>query len=350
MDYTTTIELLRRLIETPSHSRNEEGTAEILFAEMIRRGYTPQRIKNNVLVYNQYFSPEKPTVVLSAHHDTVRPNENYTRDPYLPTEIGGKIYGLGSNDDGASLVSLVALFDHFYSSSNLKYNLCLALSAEEECSGANGMELLYPQIINPELVVVGEPTGMDIAIAERGLMVLDCEVEGVAGHAAHSNTVNPIMEALTDLNWFNTYHFDKVSKTLGEVKMSVTIISAGSTHNVVPAKCNFTVDVRSNGCYSNLEILEIIKANVACSVKERSTRLNPSAIDTNHPFVKCCIEAGAKPFGSSTLSDQALVKCDSVKIGVGDSARSHTSDEYVLRSEIEEGIAKYIEIFKNYLI
>ncbi len=345
----TTIELLYKLIKTPSHSRSEEGTAELLYAEMLNRGFNPQRHKNNVYVYNREFADEKPTVVLSAHHDTVRPNENYTRDPYLPTEIDGKIYGLGSNDDGASLVSLVELFAHFYPLSNLKYNLCLALSAEEECSGANGMEALYPMIINPALVVVGEPTGMDVAIAERGLMVLDCEVEGVAGHAAHNNTVNPIMKALSDLNWFNTYRFDKVSETLGEVKMSVTIISAGTTHNVVPAKCQFTVDVRSNGCYSNPEILDIIKANVACSVKERSTRLNPSSIDVDHPFVKCCIEAGAKPFGSNTLSDQALVKCPSVKIGVGDSSRSHTSDEYVLRSEIEEGVAKYIEIFENFL-
>ncbi len=350
MNSASAINLLSRLIATPSLTREEGHSAQLLYDQMLTLGYAPQRIENNLIVYNKHFSPDLPTVVLCSHHDTVRPNENYTRDPFAPTLEDGKLYGLGSNDAGASLVSLLAAFDHFYSKQLKGCNLCLLLTAEEESSGHKGMGIMYDQIINPQLVVVGEPTSMDVAIAERGLMVLDCEVVGVSGHAAHGNTVNPIIEALDDIRWFNDYRFEKRSEMLGDVKMSVTVISAGTTHNVVPGKCHFTVDVRNNGLYSNLEILERVKANVSCTVIARSTRLGASSIEPSHPFVECCVRHGSKIFGSSTLSDQALVSCLSVKIGVGDTHRSHTADEYVLIDEIEEGIDRYIKILTDYLL
>lgn len=350
MESVEAIDLLKKMIATPSVTKNEEATAELLFNDMTERGYNAQRFSNNIIVYNKYFSTDKQTVVLCSHHDTVKPNENYTIDPFIPLVKDGKLYGLGSNDAGASLVSLYATFDHFYDREDLKYNLCLLLTAEEESSGVKGMGMMYEKVINPYLFVIGEPTSMDVAIAERGLMVLDCEVEGVSGHAAHNNTVNPIVGAIDDILWFTNYRFEKVSEVLGEVKMSVTVIAAGTTHNVVPGKCNFVVDVRSNGCYTNLEVLEVIKNSVKCKVKERSTRLNPSMIDINHDFVQACVRNGSKPFGSSTLSDQALVPCTSVKIGVGDTTRSHTSDEYVELAEIENGIEKYREIFRDFLV
>lgn len=350
MDTTfTAIKLLKELISTPSVTKNEGDTCALLIKELEGRGITTRRVRNNIIAYNKHFSEGKETLVLCSHHDTVRPNENYTRDPFTPSIEEGKLYGLGSNDAGASLVSLLTVFDHFYLSEDMRYNLCLLLTAEEESSGVNGMGIMYSEIINPHLVVVGEPTSMDVAVAERGLIVLDCEVEGVSGHAAHTNTVNPIIKAYEDIMWFTNHKFDKVSEVLGEVRMSVTVINAGSAHNVVPGKCFFTVDVRNNGCYSNLELLAYIKENVHCTVKERSTRLNASAIDIEHPFVKCCVASGSKIFGSSTLSDQALVACNSVKIGVGDTHRSHTSDEYILLDQIVNGIKQYKQILNNYL-
>ncbi|MFR9504146.1 MAG: M20/M25/M40 family metallo-hydrolase [Rikenellaceae bacterium] len=350
MNSAEAINLLSRLIATPSLTRSEHDSADLLYAEMVKLGFEPQRIENNLIVYNRHFSAELPTVVLCSHHDTVRPNENYTRDPFAPTLEGGKLYGLGSNDAGASLVSLLACFTHFYSMKLPHCNLCLLLTAEEESSGHKGMGIMYEKIVNPSLVIVGEPTSMDVAIAERGLMVLDCETVGVSGHAAHDNTVNPIIESLDDIRWFNDYRFEKRSDVLGDVKMSVTVISAGTSHNVVPGKCNFTVDVRNNGCYTNLEILEAVKQHVSCSVTARSTRLAASSIDATHPFVECCTRHGSQIFGSSTLSDQALVSCKSVKIGVGDTHRSHTADEFVYVNEIEEGIDRYIKILTDYLL
>ncbi len=350
MNSASAINLLSQLISTPSLTRSEEGSAGLLYATLLELGFNPQRVENNLIAYNKHFKAELPTVVLCSHHDTVRPNENYTRDPFVPTIEDGRLYGLGSNDAGASLVSLIAAFNHFYSKELPAHNLCLLLTAEEESSGHRGMGIMYDKIINPSLIVVGEPTSMDVAVAERGLMVLDCEVVGISGHAAHENTVNPIIKSLNDIQWFNDFRFDKVSEVLGRVKMNVTVIAAGTTHNVVPGKCHFTVDVRNNGCYTNIEILEIIKQHVECSVTARSTRLNASSIDQSHPFVECCLREGSKIFGSSTLSDQALTKCDSVKIGVGDTHRSHTADEYVLLSEIEEGIERYINILTDYLL
>ncbi len=349
MTTSQAIELLKELIATPSISREEEQSATLLYNYMEGRGLSPIRLRNNIIAYNKHYNPALTTVILSAHHDTVRPSSGYTRDAFTPHQEQGRIYGLGSNDDGASLVALLAVFENFYNATDLKYNLCIALSSEEECSGANGMELIYPSLKNPSLVVVGEPTSMQVAVAERGLMVVDCTAHGKAAHAAHSTGENAIIKAMSDINWFSSYKFDKVSPLLGEVKMSVTIIAAGTQHNIIPDECRFTVDVRSNGLYTNEEILDIIRQNVSCSVQERSTRLSASSIDITHPFVECCIASGAQPFGSSTLSDQALVRCPSAKIGIGDTLRSHTSDEYIEISEIENGIKQYIEIFTNYL-
>ncbi len=344
------IDLLVGLIKIPSTSSKEDASASYLVNYLQGRGYKVRRVVNNILLFNRHFDPAKKTVVLCAHHDTVPPNDGYTLDPYSPTVTDGRLYGLGSNDDGASLVALTATFEHFYNCDNLKYNLALLLTAEEEISGRNGIAMMQERIDNVELLVVGEPTKMDIAIAERGLMVVDCETIGVAGHAANYNTVNPILGAMDDIGWFRTYKFDRESEVLGEVKMSVTVIAAGERHNIVPSTCNFTVDIRNNGCYTNQEILETIKANVKSNAVARSTRLRPSQVTTDHPFVRCCMEQGAKPFGSNTLSDQSLVDWCSVKIGVGDTNRSHTADEYILVDEIESGIDRYIKIFNSYIL
>ncbi len=345
-----TIELLKRLIAIPSLSRQEDGTAELLFTVMQQRGFSPQRYGNNILAYNKHFSEDKQTIVLCSHHDTVPPNAGYTLDPYQPLEKEGRLYGLGSNDAGASLVSMLAVFSHFFDSEDLKYNLAVQFNAEEECSGSGGMEMMVGRVHNPHLYIVGEPTGMNVAVAERGLMVLDCTVEGVSGHAANYNTVNPITLAIDDIRWFSSFQFPRVSDVLGSVKMSVTIINAGTTHNTIPSECSFTVDVRSNGCYTNQEILEIVRQNVKCTVTPRSTRLNPSQIPIDHPFVQSCIRHGAQTFGSSTMSDQALIPTNSVKIGVGDTTRSHTANEWIATEEITQGIQKYTEILKDYIL
>ncbi len=347
-DITPYLNLLKELISTPSYSRQEDKTADILQNYLQSKSYETKRSDNNVWVLNKYFDCQKPTVLLCSHHDTVR-EKGYTIDPFSPIQKDSKLYGLGSNDAGASLVGLIAVFDNFYASQHLKYNLCLLLSAEEEVSGACGIESVKNIIPKPHFAVIGEPTDMNVAISERGLMVLDCRVEGVSGHAAHSNTINPIHTAISDLQWFSTYKFDKISSVLGEVKMSVTIICAGSQHNVIPNECTFTVDIRSNGMYTNEDILQIVKQNVNCCVKARSTRLSASSISRSHPFVECCTKCGSTAFGSSTLSDQALLDCDSVKIGIGSSERSHKADEFIYLQELQQGIDKYLLIFNNYL-
>ena len=340
---------MQELIKIPSYSREESVSADFLEKYFESKGYKCQRVNNNLLLYNKHFDLAKKTVVMCSHHDTVRPAKMYSFDAHSPFIKDDKLYGLGSNDAGASLVSLISVFEWFYNNDNLKYNLALLVSAEEEISGSCGIELMKKHISDVELLVVGEPTSMDVAIAERGLMVLDCYTLGVSGHAANSNTVNPIMLALDDIAWFRDYRFDKKSSVLNEVKMSVTVINSGEQHNVVPSECKFTVDVRNNGCYANKEILEIVKSNVACRVEARSTRLNSSSIDVDHKFVESCVRHGSKPFGSSTMSDQALVDWCSVKIGVGDSVRSHTSDEFVYTHQIKDGIERYIKIFEDYL-
>ena len=341
------IELLRRMIATPSVSREEERTADLLAESLTSRGVDPvHRSHNNVWVRNRWFDPAKPTILLNSHHDTVKPNSAYTRDPFAPDIEAGKLYGLGSNDAGASVVSLIAAFLHFYEAEGLRYNLCLALTAEEEVSGRNGIESILPELGELSFAIVGEPTGMELAIAERGLMVLDCVAHGKAGHAARNEGDNAIYRAMQDIEWFRTYRFPQESQLFGNVKMSVTVINAGTQHNVVPAECRYTVDVRVTDRYTNEEVLEIVRSHVASDVTPRSTRLKPSYIDPSHPIVAAGLALGRHTYGSPTTSDQALLSIPSLKMGPGDSARSHSADEFVYVAEIEAGIDQYIAMLE----
>ena len=340
------LELLKNLISIQSFSKEEDKTADLIGQFLQERGIKIHRKLNNIWAYNQHFDASKPTVLLNSHHDTVKPNSGYTRDPYEPEIEDGKLYGLGSNDAGGCLVSLIATFLYFYAQEDLAYNICLATTAEEEISGNNGLECIIPDLGELEFAIVGEPTEMQLAIAERGLLVLDCTVTGKAGHAAREEGDNAIYKALKDMEWFRNYRFAKVSEVFGALKMSVTIINAGSQHNVVPATCTFTVDVRVTDAYSNEEVLRIIRTNVDCDVKARSVRLKPSSIDKEHPLVQSGIALGRTTYGSPTTSDQALLSIPSVKVGPGDSARSHMADEYVFIKEIAEGIELYIDMLK----
>lgn len=342
------IELLRRMIATPSVSREEERTADLLAEFLTSRGVDPvHRSHNNVWVRNRWFDPAKPTILLNSHHDTVKPNSAYTRDPFAPDIEAGKLYGLGSNDAGASVVSLIAAFLHFYEAEGLRYNLCLALTAEEEVSGRNGIESILPELGELSFAIVGEPTGMELAIAERGLMVLDCVAHGKAGHAARNEGDNAIYRAMQDIEWFRTYRFPQESQLFGNVKMSVTVINAGTQHNVVPAECRYTVDVRVTDRYTNEEVLEIVRSHVASDVTPRSTRLKPSYIDPSHPIVAAGLALGRHTYGSPTTSDQALLSIPSLKMGPGDSARSHSADEFVYVAEIEAGIDQYVAMLET---
>lgn len=340
------LELLKQLISTSSFSKEEEQTANIIEQFLQQREVKTMRKLNNVWAYNRHFDPKKPTMLLNSHHDTVKPNSGYTRDPFAPTVEEGKLYGLGSNDAGGCLVSLIATFLYFYDQEGLSYNVCLAATAEEEISGVNGLEYVLPDLGELEFAIVGEPTLMNLAIAERGLLVLDCVSTGKAGHAAREEGDNAIYKALKDIEWFRSYRFSKVSEMFGPLKMSVTIINAGSQHNVVPATCTFTVDVRVTDAYANEEVLKIIRTNVDCKVTPRSVRLKPSSIDKEHPIVRSGLALGRTTYGSPTTSDQALLSIPSVKVGPGDSARSHMADEYVFVNEVEEGIKLYIEMLK----
>ena len=343
------IELLRELINIPSFSREEGETASAIENFLQTRGVKTHRTLNNVWAYNKFFDESKPTILLNSHHDTVKPNSGYTRDPFTADIEDGILYGLGSNDAGGCLVSLVATFLHFYQQNDLKYNLCLALTAEEEISGQNGLELILQGLGELEFAIVGEPTLMKMAIAEKGLMVLDCIADGKAGHAAREEGDNAIYNALKDIEWFRRYEFAKKSELFGPVKMTVTIIEAGSQHNVIPSMCKFTVDVRVTDAYRNEEVLKIIRQNVNCEVHPRSTRLRPSSISRDHAIVKAGLALGRETYGSPTISDQALLDIPSMKIGPGDSARSHMADEFIYTSEIEEGIRLYIELLSKIL-
>lgn len=347
--YENAVALLRQMIQTPSFSKEEAGTAGLLAEFLQERGVEVHRKKNNVWAFNRHYNPAKPTILLNSHHDTVKPNGAYTRDPFAATVEGDRLYGLGSNDAGASGVSLLAAFLHFYDRKDLKYNLCVAITAEEENSGHDGLECVIPELGPLEFAIVGEPTLMQLAIAERGLMVIDCTAHGKAGHAAREEGDNAIYKAMQDIEWFRTYRFPKVSDLFGAVKMSVTIISAGTQHNVVPAECRFTVDIRVTDRYTNEEVLEIIKEHVSCEVKARSTRLRPSSIRPDHPIVQAGLALGRTTYGSPTTSDQALLDIPSLKLGVGDSARSHSADEFIHLSEIREGIELYIKMLSAIL-
>ena len=348
--YSSAITLLQSLIETPSFSGNEEGTASLISSWLENYGITVHRQANNIWATNDHFDPSKPTILLNSHHDTVRPNKGYTNDPFQAFIDGDQLYGLGSNDAGGCLVSLLASFASFYRKEKLKYNLLIAATAEEENSGPNGISSLLPNLPVVDFAIVGEPTEMQLAIAEKGLLVIDGYAPGKAGHAANGNTENAIYNALEDINWIRNYQFPKVSDMLGPVRMSVTQINAGQQHNQVPASCHFVIDVRVNEHYSNEEIYQYLNSHTFSELNARSFRLNSSSISEDHPIVKAGIAMGCQTYGSPTLSDQALLSCPSFKMGPGISKRSHSANEFVLLSEIGEGMKGYIELLEKIIV
>ena len=337
------VSLLAELIRRPSLSREENDCADFLENYLKEKGASPKRIGNNVWCEQPGFSPDKGTVLLNAHIDTVKPVAGWQRDPFTPTQEGDRLFGLGSNDCGGGLVSLLHVFLALRGE-ELPWNLIFLASAEEEVSGKNGIEKALPCLPKVDVAIVGEPTEMQPAVAEKGLMVLDCTAHGKAGHAARNEGVNAIYEALPDIHWFRTHLFPLQTDLLGPVKMSVTQIQAGSQHNVVPDACRFVVDVRSNECYSNQELLELIQREVRCDVEPRSTRLSSSRIELTHPLVQRAVALGGTPFGSPTLSDQALMPFPSFKYGPGSSSRSHTADEFICLSEIRDAVEKYCHL------
>jgi len=347
---TDAIDLLKQLIATPSFSKEEDNSSAAIKSLLETHGVKAEQYLYNIRAKNKYFDANKPTILLNSHHDTVKPNKGYTLDPFSPIEKDGKLFGLGSNDAGGSLVSLIATFLHFHEKENLKYNIILAATAEEEISGHNGIEVLLPQLGKIDFAIVGEPTKMQMAVAEKGLMVLDCTAAGRAGHAAREEGENAIYKAIKDIEWFSSYKFDKVSDLLGPVKMSVTVIETDNkAHNVVPAQCRFVVDCRVNELYSFEDMLEIIRSNVQSEIKPRSTRLRSSTIALSHPLVEAGLKMGRSYYGSPTTSDKALMNFPALKIGPGDSARSHTADEYIYINEIKEGIELYIQLLNQLL-
>ena len=342
------IDLLKQLIATPSFSKEEDNSAALIKVFLENNGVKAEQHLYNIWARNKYFDTNKPTILLNSHHDTVKPNKGYTLDPFSPIEKDGKLFGLGSNDAGGSLVSLIATFLYYYEKESLQYNIILAATAEEEISGHNGVEALLPHLGKIDCAIVGEPTLMQMAVAEKGLMVLDCTVNGRAGHAAREEGENAVYKAIKDIDWFSSFKFDKVSDLLGPVKMSVTVIETDNkAHNVVPAQCRFVVDCRVNELYTFEEILEVIRSNVQSEIKPRSTRLRSSAIALDHPLVKAGLKMGRSYYGSPTTSDKALMTFPSLKIGPGDSARSHTADEFIFIDEIKEGIDLYIQLLNQ---
>lgn len=341
------IELLKTLISTPSFSKEEENAAEVI-REFLHLENIPFKTKeNNTWAFCKHFSKDKPTILLDSHIDTVCPAKGYTKDPFLPIEDGDKLFGLGSNDAGGPLVALLATFIHFYKRADLPFNLVFAASAEEEISGLNGMQIVMPEVAPVDFAIIGEPTKMELAIAEKGLLVLDCFAYGKSGHAARNEGENALYKAMDDIQKLRDFKFEKSSDILGEVKISVTIIEAGSQHNVVPDVCHFVVDVRTNEHYLNKEAAEIIANLIESEVKPRSLRLNSSGISEDHPFAKLVKSKGIHIYGSPTTSDQAIISCPSIKMGPGDSARSHTADEFIYKSEIIFGIERYIELLEE---
>lgn len=342
--------LLKNLIKTQSFSSEEEGTATFIENWFNTHDIPFQRQANNIWATNKNFKEGKTTLLLNSHHDTVQPNNGYTRDPYSPDIEDGKLYGLGSNDAGGCLVSLIATFTYFYAYENPKYNLVLVASGEEESSGPNGLNSMLKVIPHIDVAIVGEPTLMNLAIAEKGLVVFDAQVLGTPSHAAHPNDNNAIYNCIPVLQWFKDFKFEKVSEALGEVKMTVTQIKGGKQHNAVPADIDLVVDVRVNDQYSNKEIADLLQAQAPCdSIKPRSLRLNSSSIPKEHELVKAGIALGRSTYGSPTLSDQAVLSCPSLKLGPGDSTRSHSADEYIYVKEIEEGIQIYIDLLESIL-
>ena len=343
------IALLHDLISIQSFSSEEDKTAARV-GQWFKDHNIPFEQQNyNVYAFNKAFDQSKPTLLLNSHHDTVKPNSAYTKDPFHPHVEDGKLYGLGSNDAGGALVSLIALFTHYYDHPNPKYNLILAATAEEESSGPKGLNSLLPTLPPIDVAIVGEPTLMQLAIAEKGLVVFDGKVEGTASHAAHPNADNPILKLPEVLQWLSKFNFEKESDVLGPVKLTVTQVNAGKQHNVVPAAVDLVIDVRVNDCYSNTEIAEMLQKDAPLIMTPRSLSLNSSSIPAEHPLVQAGIELGRSTYGSPTLSDQAKLSCPSLKLGPGDSTRSHTANEFIYVSEIEEGIDLYIQLLKKIL-
>ena len=344
------ISLLKNLIETQSFSQQEENTAKLIETWFLENEIPFKRTKNNIWATNKYFDESKPTLLLNSHHDTVKPNSAYTKDPFKAIVNEGKLYGLGSNDAGGCLVCLLATFTNFYAQKNLKYNVVIVASAEEENSGPNGLNSMLSIIPHIDVAIVGEPTLMHLAVAEKGLVVLDAIVQGTPSHAAHPNNNNSIYNTIEVLQWFKNFKFEKTSEALGDVKMTVTQISAGSQHNVIPAHVDLVIDVRVNDAYSNQEIAAILQEKSPCTkITPRSLRLNSSSISTHHDLVKTGIAMGRETYGSPTLSDQAILTCQSLKLGPGDSTRSHSADEFIYLAEIEEGIRIYVELLEKCL-
>ena len=346
--YEDAVLLLKELIQTPSFSKEEDGTASIISLFLAQKGVATSRVGNNVYALNKHYDDSKPTLLLNSHHDTVRPNPLYTKNPFTTIIEEGKLYGLGSNDAGGPLVALIAVFLHFYQQPDLTYNIVLATTAEEEISGTGGIEYVLRFLPKIDCAIVGEPTLMQMAVAERGLMVLDGVTTGKAGHAARNEGENTIYKAMQDINWLSTYQFPKVSELLGPVKMSVTVIETeNKAHNMVPAQCRFVVDVRVNELYTFEEILATIKENVQSEIVPRSTRLRSSNIALDHPLVKAGKDLGRTHYGSPTTSDKALMPFPALKMGPGDSARSHTADEFIFLHEIKDSIVLYIQLIQK---
>ncbi|MBC7848954.1 MAG: M20 family metallo-hydrolase [Chitinophagaceae bacterium] len=344
------IGLLKQLITTPSFSKEEENTADLIDRFLESHGVRTKTHLNNIWAQNLHFDPSKKTILLNSHHDTVKPNKGYTLDPFSAIINDGKLYGLGSNDAGGCLVSLMAVFVYYYHRTDLKYNLVFAATAEEEISGHNGIESLISRLGEIDCGIVGEPTQMQMAVAEKGLMVLDAVATGKAGHAARNEGESALYKAIKDIDWIRNFEFPKVSPLLGPVKMSVTVIETeNKAHNVVPAQCRFVVDCRVNELYTFEEILDEIKSSIESEIQPRSTRLRSSAIQLDHPLVKAGLHLGRTYYGSPTTSDKALMPFQTLKMGPGDSARSHTADEFIYLDEISGGIQLYVELLNQLL-
>ena len=334
------VQLLKKLIATPSVSRNEKDAADIMEQTILSYGFEPQREANNLWIIDPHYDESRPTLLLNAHIDTVKPVASWSRDPFSPDIEDGVLYGLGSNDCGGGLCSLLQIF-RMLTEKPQSYNLIYLASAEEEVSGKDGITRALPLLPHIDLAIVGEPTGMNPAVAEKGLMVLDVIAHGKSGHAARNEGVNAIYEALDDMRWIRDYKFEKVSEFLGPTKMTLTVVNAGTQHNVIPDKCTMLVDIRTNEFYDNEEVYEFIRQHLKSEVKAHSFRLKSSRIDPEHPLIRKCVAMGMKPFGSPTLSDQALMHFPSFKLGPGESSRSHSANEFIRISEIRDAIAKY---------
>jgi len=346
--YFGAIELLKQLIAIPSFSKEEDKTADCIQKFLQQKNINPNSFLNNIWATNKYFDESKPTLLLNSHHDTVKPNKGYTLNPFEPVEKDGKLFGLGSNDAGGPLVSLLATFVYFYES-DLPFNIIFAASAEEEISGKNGIEILLRHLPKIDAAIVGEPTLLKMAVAEKGLLVLDCIAHGQAGHAARNEGVNAIYLAMKDINWLSTFQFPKVSSLLGPVHIAVTAINTeNKTHNIVPSECSFVVDIRVNEMYTFEDIIAVITENAKSEILPRSARLKSSFIAETHPLVVAGNKLGIDSYGSPTCSDMALMDFPSLKIGPGDSARSHTANEFIFENEIKEGIKTYIQLLGNY--